>query len=106
MCAEKDPALLSLYRLNVDGRELGKFRSSGVLFSTGTGSTGWLYSARQITPKEVFNVKKTLGLVTEANNKSVDLIDHKIAKKISQKTVFPIDEDRIYYFVREGYQET
>jgi hypothetical protein len=46
MASEQDPSILSIYRLNVDGRELGKFRSSGIIVSTGTGSTGWLYSAR------------------------------------------------------------
>jgi len=46
MTTEKDPSQLSIYRLNVEGRDLGKFRSSGIIISTGTGSTGWLYSAR------------------------------------------------------------
>lgn len=46
MTSEKDPSILSIYRLNVNGRDLGKFRSSGIIISTGTGSTGWLYSAK------------------------------------------------------------
>jgi NAD kinase len=46
MTSEKDPSILSIYRLNVDGKDLGKFRSSGIIIATGTGSTGWLYSAR------------------------------------------------------------
>lgn len=46
MASEKDPSILSIYRLNVDGKDLGKFRSSGIIIATGTGSTGWLYSAR------------------------------------------------------------
>lgn len=46
MTSEKDPSILSIYRLTVNGRDLGKFRSSGIIISTGTGSTGWLYSAR------------------------------------------------------------
>ena len=46
MISEKDASMLSVYRLNVDGRDLGKFRSSGILIATGTGSTGWLYAAR------------------------------------------------------------
>jgi len=29
-----------------------------------------------------------------------------MAKKISEKTVFPADSDKMYYFVREGFQET
>ena len=103
MAAEQDPSVLSIYRLNVDGRDIGKFRSSGVLFSTGTGSTGWLYSARQITAREVNNLKHIIGL---QNDHSVELIDYKMAKKISQQTVYPPDSEKIYYFVREGFQET
>ena len=80
MAAEQDPSVLSIYRLNVDGRDLGKFRSSGVLFSTGTGSTGWLYSAKQITAREINNLKHIIGL---DNDHNVELIDYKMAKKIS-----------------------
>ena len=46
LAAEKDPSQLSIYRLNIDGRDLGKFRSSGIIISTGTGSTGWLYASK------------------------------------------------------------
>jgi NAD kinase len=35
-----------MYRMLVDDKDMGKFKSSGVIISTGTGSSGWLYSAR------------------------------------------------------------
>jgi NAD kinase len=44
--AEKDVSCTSMYKLIVDGRDMGKFKSSGIIISTGTGSSGWLYSAR------------------------------------------------------------
>lgn len=47
--AEKDTGKTSIYNLQVDGKDLGKFKSSGLLVSTGTGSSGWLFSARRIT---------------------------------------------------------
>lgn len=46
MASEKDASQVSMYRLNVDDRDLGKFKSSGIIIATGTGSTGWLYSAK------------------------------------------------------------
>jgi NAD kinase len=46
MAAEIDPSRVSNFRLTVDGRDIGKFKSSGIIISTGTGSTGWLYSAK------------------------------------------------------------
>jgi NAD+ kinase len=47
--AEKEIGKTSIYRLFVDNEYLGKFKSSGIIISTGTGSTGWLFSARRIT---------------------------------------------------------
>jgi NAD kinase len=42
-----------MYKLSVDDKDMGKFKSSGILISTGTGSSGWLYSARQISSNDV-----------------------------------------------------
>ena len=72
MSSENDASQVSMYRLNVDNRDLGKFKSSGILISTGTGSTGWLYSAKQISPFQVNHLKRTIGNVKE---KTIDLID-------------------------------
>jgi len=47
--AEMDVGKTSIYRLQVDDEYLGKFKSSGIIISTGTGSSGWLYSARRIS---------------------------------------------------------
>ena len=44
--AEKDVSSASRYCIMKDGHDLGVFKSSGLIVSTGTGSTGWLYSAR------------------------------------------------------------
>ena len=44
--AEKEVASTSMFRLTVDEKDMGKFKSSGLIISTGTGSSGWLYSAR------------------------------------------------------------
>lgn len=35
-----------------------------------------------------------------------DLIDYKIAKAISRQNIFPVDHDQMYYYVREGFQES
>lgn len=51
--AEKDVSTTSMYRLEVDGKDMGKFKSSGIIIATGTGSSGWLYSARQVTYQDI-----------------------------------------------------
>ena len=34
--------------MTADKKWLGKFKSSGFIISTGTGSSGWLHSARRV----------------------------------------------------------
>lgn len=42
----------------------------------------------------------------EKDDLTDDLIDYQIAKKINDKTIFPPDSSEMFYFVREGFQET
>jgi len=62
MLSERDASILSVYKLKVDGKDLGKFKSSGIMVATGTGSTGWLYSAKQVTPVAMHHFKQMLGI--------------------------------------------
>lgn len=94
--------MLSVYRLSVDNRDLGKFRSSGIIIATGTGSTGWLYSARQVSASQVNKLKRVIGL-TKSDEEMPEVYDYKLAHIISQGTIFPPDSDNMYYFVREGF---
>ncbi len=96
--AEQDVGKTSTYKLIADGVDLGKFKSSGVILSTGTGSTGWLFSARRITQSDVRAILDHLG-----NQDNQELVEEHFARTISEQTVFPPEEERIYYFVREGY---
>ena len=52
---------MSRYRIVADGKYLGKFKSSGVILSTGTGSTGWLFSARRVTNSDVRLILSNFG---------------------------------------------
>lgn len=94
--AEKNVSQTSIYRLKVDGNYIGKFKSSGLIVSTGTGSTGWLYSARRYTELDVQRALHKLGAYNEP-----DLVHQHIAKALSDNTVFPPDEAQMYYYVRE-----
>ena len=115
---EVDASLLSMYKLDVDERELGKFKSSGILVSTGTGSSGWLYAAKATSPHTVAHFRNLIGLTEKKKfnplfdsqddhgNFAETELDRLVAKRISDKTLFPVDRDEMYYFVREGFQET
>lgn len=67
--AEKDTGKTSIYRLFVDDEDLGSFKSSGIIISTGTGSSGWLFSARRITQSDVRTILNYLG-----NGESIELV--------------------------------
>lgn len=87
-----------MYKLIVDGIDMGKFKSSGIIISTGTGSSGWLYSARQITYHDVGIIQKIIGV-----DENSDLVNENLSALISSNNVFPYDSNQLYYFVREGY---
>jgi|LakMenEpi03Aug12_release.lakeMendotaPanAssembly.Ray.scaffolds.fasta_scaffold511271_2 NAD kinase len=52
-CAEKDVGSASRFRIAPDDQDWGIFKSSGLIVSTGTGSTGWLFSSRQVTASQL-----------------------------------------------------
>ena len=59
--AEENVSQTSVFRLKVDGDFVGKFKSSGLIIATGTGSTGWLYSAKRFTEIDVKRALANLG---------------------------------------------
>ena len=59
--AEENVSQTSVFRLIVDDEFVGKFKSSGLIIATGTGSTGWLYSAKRFTEIDVKRALNNLG---------------------------------------------
>jgi len=58
--AEKNASKTSMYQINVDKTDLGKIRSSGIIISTGSGSSGWLYGAKRVTNRNVNDIIQEL----------------------------------------------
>lgn len=94
--AERNVGTSSIYRLNADDKFVGKFKSSGFLMCTGTGSTGWLQSAKRTTDGDVIAGLNRLGFSKECQD-----VVHGIALDLSLKTAFPLDRNELYYYVRE-----
>ncbi len=67
----------------MNGNYIGKFKSSGMIISTGTGSTGWLFSAKRFTTEEVNGTLKAMGF-----NEPVEVVKL-IADGLSEDTRFP-----------------
>ena len=49
--------------MSADDEHLGLFKGSGLIVSTGTGSTGWLYAVRKIREDHLRMVQKLLGSI-------------------------------------------
>jgi NAD+ kinase len=94
--AEKNVGASSIYRISVDGDYIGKFKSSGMIISTGTGSTGWLHSAKRFTEHDVAQALSRMG----ANGEPGEAVK-KLADDLTEKTRFPQDHPELYYYVRE-----
>ena len=93
--AEKNVGHSSIYRLKADDIYMGKFKSSGVLIATGTGSTGWMQSAKRTSYGDVDGVLRHLGFSENEHTISA------IADEMSQKTRFDENLPQCYYYVRE-----
>lgn len=78
---------------------MGKFKSSGLIIVTGTGSTGWLQSAKRTTQGDVEACLRHLGY-----QESEATIDG-IAKELSNTTNFDVSRSDLYYYVREPQQQ-
>lgn len=94
--AEKEVAQTSIFSLNVNSNYIGKFKSSGIIISTGTGSTGWLYSAKRFTEINVERALAKLGAYNEPQE-----VYQNIAVALSEQTVFKPGNPDMYFMVRE-----
>jgi len=85
-----------VFRIKVDNVYIGKFKSSGMIVSTGTGATGWLYSAKRFTESEVRDTLDKIGYAGE----SAEVVK-KLADELSETTKFAYDRPDLYYYIRE-----
>jgi len=95
---EKNVAKTSVYRVKVDDDDyIGKFMSSGMLISTGTGSTGWLYSAMRYSEQNVNAALEILG-----HHGEPELVRIHLAEELSKETIFPANSKEMFYHIREA----
>lgn len=94
--AEKNVGSSSIYRMSVDGDYIGKFSASGLIISTGTGSSGWLHSAKRFTEHDVAQALNRMG----SGGEPAETVK-KLADTLTEKTRFAEDYPYFYYYVRE-----
>ena len=102
----------------MDGEDLGRFNSSGIIVSTGTGSSGWLYGARRITNTSIqyiaqellklYNDREELTAQDEFEMEALNQVVkdssfvEQLAQGMSQATEFDSASSRMYFYVRES----
>lgn len=92
-------ARVSNLQLRIDNSEqLTKTKCSGLCVSTGTGSTSWLTSINRLTPE---NVDELLRLVQKDNQSLMNVNPKLISERYNRELVFPPDDPRLCYSIRE-----
>jgi len=102
-CAEENVSSTSMFRLRVDGEPKGKFKSSGMIVCTGTGSTGWTKFSQRISPAHFGLLKKAIGKPTNPDPELEEEELQLFSQKLSMKNVFPASEDKLFWMIRESY---
>lgn len=92
---ENSGAKTCWYELIKDNMNLGILKSSGLIVSTGSGSTGLLLSARR--PR----ISELCGMNDIINNQKESWVTVQGLKTIHDKLTFPPDSQKFYYFNRE-----
>ncbi|XP_055702674.1 NAD kinase 2, mitochondrial isoform X2 [Phlebotomus papatasi] len=90
-------ARVSHLQLRVDGK-VTNTKCSGLCVSTGTGSTSWHTSINRLSPK---NVEELLTILQQGNHIGGHLDANVIAQEYNRRLVFPPDDPRLCYSIRE-----
>ncbi|XP_059613942.1 NAD kinase 2, mitochondrial [Phlebotomus argentipes] len=90
-------ARVSHLQLKTDGT-VTNTKCSGLCVSTGTGSTSWHTSINRLSPK---NVEELLTILRQGNHIDGHLDANEIAREYNRRLVFPPDDPRLCYSIRE-----
>uniref|UniRef100_A0A1L8E135 NAD kinase 2, mitochondrial n=1 Tax=Nyssomyia neivai TaxID=330878 RepID=A0A1L8E135_9DIPT len=90
-------ARVSHLQLRVNGG-ITNTKCSGLCVSTGTGSTSWHTSINRLSPK---NVEELLTILRQGNQIVGHLDANEIAREYNRRLVFPPDDPRLCYSIRE-----
>ncbi|KAJ1347995.1 hypothetical protein KIN20_003201 [Parelaphostrongylus tenuis] len=98
---ENEAAKVSTYSISIDDQPMIKQKSSGLIVSTGTGSTSWYYGMNRVEEQSVaaiLEAMQSLGVEVKANMRE---LAGEIAKKMNDKIVFEPNHPNFAYSIRE-----
>lgn len=95
-------ARVSHLHLRIDKSDIvTKTKSSGLCVSTGTGSTSWLTSMNRLSTDNVRDLVEIIRRRTNHPPILADLDPEAISEEYNQQLVFPPDDPRLCYSIRE-----
>ncbi|RCN40852.1 NAD(+)/NADH kinase [Ancylostoma caninum] len=98
---EDEAAKVSTYSISIDDQPMVKQKSSGLIVSTGTGSTSWYYGMNRVEEQSVsaiLEAMQSMGIEVKANVRG---LAEEIAKKMNDKIAFEPDHPNFAYSIRE-----
>ncbi|ETN80327.1 NAD(+)/NADH kinase [Necator americanus] len=98
---EDEAAKVSTYSISIDDQPMVKQKSSGLIVSTGTGSTSWYYGMNRVeeqTVSAILEAMQNMGVEVKANVRG---LAEEIAKKMNDKIAFEPDHPNFAYSIRE-----
>mmetsp|Transcript_3130 Transcript_3130/g.4415 ORF Transcript_3130/g.4415 Transcript_3130/m.4415 type:complete len:185 (-) Transcript_3130:323-877(-) len=93
--SEMDPCRPSIFNIGVDGEERQTVRSSGLIASSGTGSTAWFTSAARVHQSTVMRVLDAAGINTNFMHAN------SLKDQINSQIAFNPESDKLGFVVRE-----
>ncbi|WKY06539.1 hypothetical protein Q1695_006597 [Nippostrongylus brasiliensis] len=85
---EDEAAKVSTYSISIDDSPMVKQKSSGLIVSTGTGSTSWYYGMNRVeeqTVSAILEAMQSMGLEVKANTRE---LAGEITRKMNDKIAF------------------
>ncbi|EGT56121.1 hypothetical protein CAEBREN_24003 [Caenorhabditis brenneri] len=98
---EDEAAKVSTYNISIDDSPTVKQKSSGLIVSTGTGSTSWYLGMNRIdenTAVSVLDALVALGINVPANNRG---LVEKVVNTVNEKIPFEPDHPSFAFSIRE-----
>uniref|UniRef100_A0A0K0DNJ1 NAD(+) kinase n=1 Tax=Angiostrongylus cantonensis TaxID=6313 RepID=A0A0K0DNJ1_ANGCA len=92
---------VSTYSISIDDQPMVKQKSSGLIVSTGTGSTSWYYGMNRVEEQivaAILEAMQSLGVEVKTNMLK---LAGEIAKKMNDKIVFEPSHPNFAYSIRE-----
>jgi hypothetical protein len=93
LITSRDNIRSARYEIKVGGRK-AKHIDSGLLVSTGSGSTAWIYTASRLLPEEVGKIVKKMGKALSPKKIK------ELTRKVNDEHVFGPKEKKLRYFSR------